>query len=297
MTTKVYLSTVGAPVDPEDAKVSVFDRGFLYGDSVYETMRTAGGGKPVELTRHLERLRRSAAGIHLDIPYATEHLADVVARTHDATENAESYLRVIVTRGRGPVMLDTRHSGTPTLVVIAQTLELPDASTYARGLAVVLVAVDKAGGGLVDPEIKTGNYLNNIIALQRAIERGGEDAILCTSAGEVAEGATSNVFLVSGGRIFTPHLRTGLLPGITRQVVCELAEAIGHPVLEGVVRPDELRAADELFLTSSVRGIMPVTRLDGAPVGDGTVGPLTRRLMDRYALYIADYGRDTVGAP
>ena len=293
MTTKVYLSTERGPVDPEDAKVSVFDRGFLYGDSVYETMRTAGGGKPVELARHLERLRRSAAGIHLEITFTPEHIADVIARTHAATGNAESYLRVVVTRGRGPVMLDPRQSGEPTLVVLAQTLELPSAATYARGLAVVLVAVDKAGGGLVDPEIKTGNYLNNIIALRRAIERGGEDAILCTSAGEVAEGATSNVFVVSGGRLCTPHLRTGLLPGITRQVVCELAEDVGHPAIEGVVRPDDLRAADELFLTSSVRGIMPVTRLDGVPVGDGTVGPLTRRLMDRYALYIVEYGRAT----
>jgi branched-chain amino acid aminotransferase len=288
--TKVYLSTYGAPVDPEDAKVSVFDRGFLYGDSVYETMRTAGGGKPVELERHLERLRRSAAGIGLSIPFSAAHIGDVVARTHAATGNAESYLRVIVTRGRGPIMLDPRRSGEPTLVVVAQPLELPDRAAYERGLAVVLVQVDKAGGGLVDPEIKTGNYLSNIIALRQAIERGGEDAILCTSAGEVAEGATSNVFLVAGGTLRTPDLRTGLLPGITRQVVCELALQAGHPPVECVVRPDELRGAQEVFLTSSVRGIMPVTRIDGAPVGAGTVGPVTRELLERYAGYIADWG-------
>jgi branched-subunit amino acid aminotransferase/4-amino-4-deoxychorismate lyase len=289
MTTKVYLSTVGAPVDPEDAKVSVFDRGFLYGDSVYETMRTAAGGKPVELARHLERLRRSGSGIGLTIPFSAEHLADVIARTHAAAGNDESYVRLIVTRGRGPIMLDPRQSGDPTLVVLVQPLELPARAMYERGLAVVIVAVDKAGGGLVDPEIKTGNYLNNIIALRRAIERGGEDAILCTSAGEVAEGATSNVFMVAGNELRTPDLRTGLLPGITRQVVCELAAEIGHPARESVVHPDELRAADEVFLTSSVRGIMPVTRLDGALVGAGTVGPITRLLSERYAQYIETY--------
>jgi branched-chain amino acid aminotransferase len=186
-------------------------------------------------------------------------------------------------------MLDPRQSGEPTLVVVAQRLELPARAAYERGLAVVLVQVDKAGGGLVDPEIKTGNYLSNIIALRQAIERGGEDAILCTGAGEVAEGATSNVFLVSGGTLRTPHLRTGLLPGITRQVVCELADAAGHHAVEGVVRPEQLRAAQEVFLTSSVRGIMPVTRIDGANVGDGRVGGVTRELLEAYAAYIAGY--------
>ena len=290
MTTKVYLSTEGRPVDPDEAKVSVFDRGFLYGDSVYETMRTAGGGKPVELQRHLDRLQRSAAGIGFEIPFSASDLEAAIASTHAATGNDESYVRVVVTRGRGPIMLDPRKSSDPTLVIVAQALTLPEPRTYETGISAALVQVDKAGGGLLDPEIKTGNYLNNIIALRQAIAAGADDAILCTSAGEIAEGATSNVFIVQDGAIKTPHLHTGLLPGITRQVVCELARGIGQPVGEGVIHPDDLRTADELFLTSSVRGIMPVTRLDNVPVGTGEVGPLTRTLIKAYDGYIAGYG-------
>ena len=289
MSTKVYLSTVGAPVDPEDATISIFDRGLLYGDSVYETMRTAGG-HPVELARHLARLHRSAEGIGLELPFSDAEVGDAVAATHRASGNAESYVRVIVTRGGGPIMLDPRHSSDPVLVVIVRELELPSPEAYERGVSVVVVGVLKAGGGLVDPGIKTGNYLNNIQALRQAIARGADDAILSNARGDVAEGATSNVFLVAEGRLCTPHLQTGLLAGITREVVCELAAGLGHPVHERPVPPDDLRAADEVFLTSSVRGIMPVTRVDDATVGDGTVGPVTRALMARYAAWLAELG-------
>lgn len=288
--TKVYLSNLDAVVDPADAKVSVFDRGFLYGDSIYETMRTAGGGKPVELERHLERLARSGDGIFMDLPLPADALGELIARTHAATGNAESYVRLMITRGTGPIGLDPRKSESPTIVIVAQPLELPTEESYTKGLHAVLVHVDKAGGGLVDPGIKTGNYLSNIIALREAIAKGGDDAILVTSAGEVAEGATSNVFAVTDGRLCTPHLRTGLLAGITRQTVCELAAEVGHPAHECTVRPEALKAASEVFLTSSVRGIMPVTKVDGAPVGQGGVGPVTAALRARYEAYIASYG-------
>lgn len=288
--TKVYLSTLDDVVDPADAKVSVFDRGFLYGDSIYETMRTAGGGKPVELERHLERLARSGDGIFMDLPLPPETLGKLIARTHAATGNDESYVRLMITRGTGPIGLDPRKSESPTIVIVAQPLELPSEEAYTKGLRAVLVHVDKAGGGLVDPGIKTGNYLSNIIALREAIAKGGDDAILVTSAGEVAEGATSNVFAVTQGRLCTPHLHTGLLAGITRQTVCELAAESGHPASECTVHPEDLKAASEVFLTSSVRGIMPVTAIDGAAVGQGGVGPVTAALRARYEAYIASYG-------
>ena len=288
--TKVYVSTLDAVVDPADAKVSVFDRGFLYGDSIYETMRTAGGGKPVELERHLQRLTRSGDGIFMDLPLSVDALGALIARTHDATGNDESYVRLMITRGAGPIGLDPRKSDAPTIVIVAQPLELPSEETYSRGLRTVFVHVDKAGGGLIDPGIKTGNYLSNIIALREAIAKGGDDAILVTSAGEVAEGATSNVFAVIDDKLCTPHLRAGLLAGITRQVVRELAADIGHPAQECTVRPDALKGASEVFLTSSVRGIMPVTSIDGAVVGEGAVGPVTTALRARYEAYIASYG-------
>lgn len=296
MPTKVFLSTCSEPLDPDDAKISVFDRGFLYGDSVYETMRTAGGW-PLELSRHLARLRRSGDGIGLAIPWDDAALADAIARTHAAAGNAESYVRLVVTRGSGPVALDPRKSEDPLLVVLVQPLVLPEPAAYERGISAVIVGITKNAGTSIDPEIKSGNYLNNILALRQAIAAGGEDAIMCNPEGAVSEGATSNVFMVTGGRIATPNMRTGILPGITRQTVCELAASLGSPVAETNIMPAELRAADEVFLTSSVRGIMPVTRLDGVPVGDGTAGPITRRLHQAYLAYVDTAAAAAAAAP
>jgi branched-chain amino acid aminotransferase len=296
MSTKVFLSTHPEPLDPADAKISVFDRGFLYGDSVYETMRTAGGW-PLELDRHLQRLRRSGEGIGLSIPFHEPELARTIARTHAASGNPESYVRVVVTRGSGPLALDPRASEEPLLVVLVQPLVLPEAAAYERGIAAVIVGITKNAGTSMDPAIKSGNYLTNILALRQAIAAGGDDAIMCNAEGAVSEGATSNVFMVTAGRIATPSLRTGILPGITRQTVCELAASSGAAVSETSIMPDELRAADEVFLTSSVRGIMPVTRLDGVPVGDGTAGPLTRRLHQAYLAYVEATARAAASRP
>jgi branched-chain amino acid aminotransferase len=293
--TKIYLSTTGAPVDPERAQISVLDRGFLYGDSVYETMRTAGG-VPVERSRHLARLHRSADGIGLALPWRDEELARAIDDTHRASGNAESYVRVIATRGVGPLMLDPRASTQPTLVVIVQPLVLPSAADYRAGLSAVIVGTTKTQHGMIDPAIKSGNYLGSILALRQAIAEGGDDAILCNPSGEIAEGATSNVFFVEKGRVATPDLQAGLLAGITREVVCELAAEIGLPVTARRVQPDELRAADEVFMTSSVRGIMPVTKLDGHAIGNGTAGPITTKLMKRYDRYIADATTDAIKA-
>ncbi len=288
MSTKVYLSTLGKAVDPPDARVSVFDRGFLYGDSIYETMRTAGG-RTVELRRHLARLHTSADGIGLPLAWTDAELAEVIDTTHRASDNEESYVRLIVTRGEGPLLLDPRHSERPTLVVIVQPLRLPPPEAYTQGIAAVVVDVQKSGGGLVDPRIKTGNYLSNILALRQAIERAGDDAILCNAEGNVAEGATSNVFAVIDDRLVTPPIRADLLPGITRMAVVELATELGLSPQEATITPDALGGAQEVFLTSSVRGIMPVTRVDGSTVGDGTAGPITRRLMSAYAAYLDDW--------
>ncbi len=287
MTTKVYLASGAAEgriVDPADAAISVFDRGFLYGDSVYETMRTAGG-RPVEWPRHVQRLHHSAEQIGLEIPVDTDALADALQRTHAATGNDESYVRVVVTRGEGPLMLDTRASETPTIVMIVQPLKLPEPAAYERGLRAVVVAMVK-GGGSLDPSIKSGNYLSNVLALRQAIAAGGDDAIMCNGDGDIAEGATSNIFLVVDGTVHTPSLATGVLAGITRQVVVELATELGLPPVQGRVTPQMLADASEVFLTSSVRGIMPVTSIDGHAVADGAVGPVSRRLMARYDAYL-----------
>jgi branched-chain amino acid aminotransferase len=285
MSTKIYLSDLGRPVDPADAKVSVFDRGFLYGDSVYETMRTAGG-RVVELGRHLDRLRRSAAGIALELPFSSEQIKAAVDETLAAAANPDSRIRVVVTRGVGPIALDIRKSESPLLAVFVQPIEFPAAAVYDSGISAWLVDVQKSVRGMLDPGLKTGNYLPSIMALRAAIQKRSEDAIMCNADGNVAEGATSNVFLVSDGQLVTPSLESGVLAGITRSVVLELAVREGMSPLETTVRPKQLRGASEVFLTSSVRGIMPVTNLDGDPVGGGDVGPTTRRLMEVYAAYI-----------
>lgn len=293
MSTKVFIAPGGAEgriEDPERATISVFDRGFLYGDSVYETMRTAGGW-PLELEGHLDRLHRSAAGIGLRIPGTDAELARSIAVTHAATGNDESYVRVMVTRGVGPLMLDPRASLSPTVVIVVQPLQLPSMDAYERGIAAVVVDRTKGESGL-DPSIKSGNYLANVLALREAIASGGDDAIMKNAAGDIAEGATSNLFAVlegdEGPRIVTPSIETGLLEGITRRVVVRLATSLGLAPHEGRVTHDDLLSASEVFLTSSVRGIMPVTRIDGRAVGTGRAGPVWRRLHGAYTAYVAD---------
>lgn len=287
MTTKVYVASGAEPgqiFDRADATISVFDRGFLYGDSVYETMRTAGG-RPVEWVRHVDRLHHSAEQIGLGIPVQAEAIAAAITRTHEATGNDESYVRVMVTRGEGPLMLDPRGSDAPTIVIIVQPLKLPDRAAYERGLRAVIVEMIK-GDGSLDPSIKSGNYLSNVLALRQAIAVGGDDAIMKNAAGDIAEGATSNIFLVVDGQLHTPSLATGVLAGITRQVVVELATELSVPPVQGRVTPQMLAEASEVFLTSSVRGIMPVTSIDGRPVAGGAVGPVSRKLMARYEAYL-----------
>lgn len=301
MATRVYLSNLGRPVAPEAATVSVFDRGFLYGDSVYETLRTAGG-RPVALAEHLQRLGRSAAGIMLDIPFSDEAIITAIRETLADADNPDSKVRVVVTRGGGAMALDTRRSRSPLLVIYVTALELPSAADYARGLSAVIVEYRGHNRDMFAPSLKTGNYLPSILALRAAIEREGEDAIMVNARGHVTEGAASNVFMVRGDAVITPDLGSGVLPGITRQTVLDLARAQGMSVVERAVEVAELRAADEVFFTSSVRGIMPVTTLDGVPVGPpvpgtarGPMGPVTRTLWDAYEGWMAKIARGAVG--
>jgi len=289
MSTRVYLSTLGRPVPPEEATVSVFDRGFLYGDDVFETMRTARG-RCVELERHLARLRNGCAAIGLELPWTTEDLARLTGETHAATDNDESYVRMMVTRGQGPLMLDPRHAAAPLLMIIAKPLALPTEEQYDCGIAATVVHVMRGSG--LDPAIKSGNYLENIQTLRKAIAAGADDAIMCDERGHITEGPTSNVFIVQAGSVLTPPLDAGILPGITRQLVCEVALGMGLDMNARSITLEELRGADEIFMTSSVRGMMPVTRLSGQAVGTGREGPMTRRLRAAYDARILTETRD-----
>ena len=278
MSTKVWLSTHGRALDPQDATISVFDRGFLYGDSVYETLRTARG-QILGLDAHLDRLRRSAAGIAFELPFTFEEIRRAIEEALLAAGNPDSRVRVTVTRGTGPINLDTRVAESPVLAVIVTPLEIPARAVYLRGISAC--TVERVA--IVRPGLKTGNYLGNILALRSAHERGAEDAIMCNPDGSVAEGATSNLFVIKDGVAHTPSLASGLLAGLTRELVLRLLrEILGIETHERQILAAELQTADELFLTSSVRGVMPVTTLDGRVLGEGGAGPLTRRVLDAY---------------
>jgi branched-chain amino acid aminotransferase len=266
---------------PEEAKVSVFDRGFLYGDSVYETIGTAHG-RLFAASDHLARLERSAMRIGLRVP-ARATIESAIAQTIAAAGNPESRVRVILTRGEGKLDLDPASVDDTQLVVIVYPLGAPTPEMYEKGVAVAIVSITRNSPSAIDPAVKSGNYLNNVLALGEARRRqGAYEAILCGSDGSVAEGATSNVFIVVGGEVRTPALEVGILDGITRSKVLELCRTNGVRLVETRISPDELRAAEEVFITSATRGVLPVTRVDDKPVGSGTPGPTTRKLMALY---------------
>jgi branched-chain amino acid aminotransferase len=279
MSIRVHVG--GRVVPPEEARISVFDRGFLYGDSVYETIATVRG-RPFALAEHLDRLARSGERIGLAVPPRSA-LEEAVAVTLAAAGNAESRVRVMVTRGEGGD-LDPAQALNPQLIVIVSPLSGPTAEMYEKGVAVQIVSVARNDARAIDPAVKSGNYLNNVLALGEARRRSGAyEAILCAPSGSVAEGSTSNLFVVWRGEVRTPALSVGILEGVTRGKVLELCRRNGIPCAEvDHLAPEEVRSAQEVFITSATRGVLPVTTVDGHPVAEGRPGPITRRLLALY---------------
>jgi branched-chain amino acid aminotransferase len=279
MPIRVYID--GAVRLPEEARVSVLDRGFLYGDSVYETIGTMYG-RLFAMRDHLDRLERSATRIGLRVPPRSE-IEAAIGQTVAAAGNQETRVRVMLTRGVGKLDLDPASCDDCRLVVIAFPLGAPTPEMFEKGVSVAIVSVTRNSPRAIDPAVKSGNYLNNVLALGEARRSGGAyEAILCADDGSVAEGSTSNVFAVIGGQLCTPGADVGILDGITRAKVLELARGAGITVAERRIQPDELRGADEAFLTSATRGVLPITTIDGRPVAAGAPGPVTRRLMALY---------------
>ena len=281
MSIRVHIG--GRLCPPDMAAVPVFDRGFLFGDSVYETVGTSHG-RLVFLDDHLHRLARSAERLYLRLPPRDE-IERAVQETLAAAENPESRVRIVVTRGDGGVDLDPAAAGQPRLVVIVQSLGGPPPELYEKGAEVEIVSVTRNSPRAIDPAVKSGNYLNNVLAMGEARRRrpSVHEAILCAANGSVAEGATSNLFAVVAGQLRTPAVDVGILDGVTRGKILGLASANGIACHEvSFMSPDDLRHADEAFLTSSVRSVLPVTRVDGLALGDGKPGAVTRRLMLLY---------------
>lgn len=266
----------------DEAFISIFDHGFLFGDSIYEVVCT-NNGKPCFLNEHLKRLYSSASGISLKIPYNHEWIKEQINITLDSAGNYESYIRVVVTRGEGELDIDPSSCHSPNIIIFVKNIpQLPEES-YKKGIPVSLVSVKRNSRDSLNPAVKTGNYLNNILARMEAQKMGAEDAIMVNPWGELTEGTTSNLFFVREERILTPAKECGILSGITREKIIQMAHENGMTLEEGKWPGEELFKADEIFLSGTVKKIMPVSVLDNRPVGSGKPGPITRKIIQLYS--------------
>jgi branched-chain amino acid aminotransferase len=263
------------------ASVSVFDRGFLYGDSVFEAIATRGR-KPVDLQAHLRRLEHSAEQVHIPVPVPWTQIASEVRQALLATDNAESNIRVMLTRGQGELGLDPSSAQHPLRVIIVTPLRRPSREAYERGIGVSTYRTQRVADATDAVGAKVGNYLVAVLAVRAAREQGSGEALIIDADGHVVEGATSNVFAVMDGALITPPIEAGILPGITRARLLELAHAQGIACREETFTVAELVGANEVFISSSVREVVPVSRIDGTQIGQGRPGPVARQLLNAY---------------
>jgi branched-chain amino acid aminotransferase len=276
----------GRVFDQEHAVVSVFDHGFLYGEGVYETLRTYNG-QPFLFDRHMRRLRRSAEMLSLAVPITN---TEIDARFRETVRAAglgdspsrEAYIRILVTRGVGELSYDPAACPTPSIVVIVKPHVAPAAEVFERGVKVALVEIVRNHPGSVSPLIKSNNLLNNALAMQEAFRRGGFEGVMRNYRGELAECTQSNLFIVKDGAALTPPIDAGLLPGITREFLFEIGAEAAITVREAVLKDADLLGADEAFLTSSTREVVPIVQVDDRRIGAGIPGPITRRLLDGF---------------
>lgn len=273
----------GKITSAQEAVIPVFDHGFLYGEGIYETLRTYNG-RLFLYERHMRRLRNSARLIDLPIPFTDDELAARIRETIAAAnlDGAEAYVRVLVTRGVGELTYDLTATPTPSWVVIVKPLAPPSPEIYEHGVKVALVDVVRNHPQSVNPMIKSNNLMNSALAAQQALKRGGFEAIMRNFRGELTECTQSNFFIVKNSIALTPPLESGLLPGITREFIFELGRDTGIEVREQILRDDDLFAADEVFLTSTTREVLPIVAADDRQIGNGMPGPITLKLLNAF---------------
>lgn len=265
-----------------DAVISVFDHGFLYGEGIYETLRTYDQ-RPFLYDRHLRRMRRSAQLISLALPFSDQDLRARIDSTLQVADlPGEAYIRVLVTRGVGELTYELSATPTPSVVIIVKPHTDPPADAYANGVSVVIVDVVRNHPATVNPMIKSNNLLNCALAMQEAYRHGAFEGVMRNYQGELTECTTSNLFIVRGGAAVTPPLTAGLLPGITREYLFDIGREVGIEVREEVLRDEDLFGADEAFLTSTTRELVPITQVNGRPVGPGKPGPVTQALLEGF---------------
>ena len=279
MALQIYIT--GKFYDKEDAKISVYDHGLLYGDGVFEGMRSYSG-KVFRLKEHLDRLYESARAICLEIPMSKSDMEKATYETLQKNNLVDAYIRLIVTRGAGSLGLDPNKTSDPQVIIIADSISLYPAEFYEKGLKIITASTIRNHPAALSPRIKSLNYLNNIMAKIEGLQAGCIEALMLNHKGEVAECTGDNIFIVKRGVLMTPPKDAGILEGITRNAILDLAKELGIIAFEQTMTRHDLFVADECFLTGSAAEVIPVVTIDGRPVGSGSVGPVTRQLLDAF---------------
>jgi len=287
MSIQVYID--GKFYAKEDAKISVFDHGFLYGDGVFEGIR-AYNGRVWKLTEHLDRLYASARSLWLEIPISWKEMEEVVLETCRRNDLRDAYIRLVVSRGAGDLGLDPRNCPKPSVVCIADKITLYPSAVYTEGMKVISVSTRRNPADTLTPQVKSLNYLTGIMAKISAITLGYPEVIMLNKEGYVCEGTGDNIFIVKNGKLITPAKHLGLLPGITRDSVIEMAREAGIEVEEGVFTLFDVYTADECFLTGTAAEVVPVVMADSRPIGSGKPGEMTTRLMAMFREQAATQG-------
>lgn len=272
----IYMN--GEFVRKEDAKVSVYDHGFLYGDGVFEGIRSYNGNV-FRLEEHLERLYDSAKSVMLEIPHTFEEMTKLVVETLRRNELTDAYIRLIVSRGVGNLGIDPLTCAKPSVIVIAEALSLFPKSLYDNGIEIVSVATRRNRSDVLSPKVKSLNYMNNILVKIEANLAGVSEALMLNDQGYVAEGSADNIFIVRKNKILTPPGYVGALEGITRNAIMEVAAQKGYDVQEGVFTRHDVYVADEVFLTGTAAEVIAVIKVDGRVIGEGKPGPVTNDLL------------------
>jgi branched-chain amino acid aminotransferase len=283
---EILVHTGEAILPAEEARVPVLDHGFLFGDSVYDVVRT-GNRRPFLLQAHIDRLRRSAAMIYFDLPWSDDEVRRRIDELIARLEGSELYFRIVASRGPGPISLLPDGCDRPALYIIGREIIRYPERLYTEGCRVAVVPRLRNDPRALDPRAKTGNYMNNMLGLIEARRVGADDALFLNVDNLLTEATTSNLWIVEGDRVVTPTLAEGLLAGTTRQWVFEVLPAEGIPAHEDTIDPARLEQADEIFLTGTVKGVMPVRQVDDREVRDGRPGPITRKAMQLYRAALA----------
>ena len=279
MSRQIYIA--GKFVPQEDAKISVFDHGLLYGDGVFEGLRSYRG-KVFRLREHIARLYESAKAIWLEIPLTQDEMRDAVNEAVRINKIEDGYIRLVVTRGAGTLGLDPNRCSNPQVIIIADAIALYPKELYEKGLEIVTVSVQRTHPAALNPRVKSLNYLNNILAKIEGLQAGCIEALMLNHKGEIAECTGDNIFLVRHGTLLTPPIDAGILAGVTRDAVIEIARTAGIEVREPPLTKHDVYIADECFLTGTAAEVIPVVKVDSRTIGAGKPGPITRDLEKRF---------------